>query len=182
MRLSSNVWLEFNGKTITDDTLEYYRKRCKGKAIMPGIQDKIPEEMALHALLYETTPFTINNKRVGEPLVLTVTFKKFPYSIDGKEGFSAFSIRLVPKQGNVKSVELDENHTVAVNTLSAEPDRLLTGLGNGSLWLEIFFTPQTETLEELGPPTHFRKEIFLNHDSWHNIQKRRPVLRLSACS
>lgn len=161
MKLVGNTSILFGGEIVTDQVLETYRQQWKGFVISPGIgANNCTDETAFHALLFETTPIAISRDMGYEQLIFQASFKRFPYSINGNRNFASFGLRLVPKQGRVKSVEFDRGRLVAINTLLFIGDYLCVDLGNGSLHLEIFFRP-AEPQTEIGPPAGFQKEIIL---------------------
>jgi hypothetical protein len=162
MNLARNVSILFGDKVVTDETLEMYRKKWKGYALLPGIgEGYASDEKAFHALLFETTPFTISGEDNEEQVILEASFKRFPYSIDGKQAFASFGLRLVPKQGRVHSVKLSGDNSVTVNSLSVNEDYVSVDLGSGSLHLEIFFHPMAPQTEVM-PPAGFCESVIIN--------------------
>ncbi len=164
MKLIGAISILFGDKLITEQILELYRDKWKNRAICPGkgAVDMV-EETVLHALLYELTPLTIVADENSKPLILKALLKRFPYSIDGKENFAAFGLRLVPVQGRIKQIDMDPymnpRSSVAISNISINTELLSVDFGNESLHLEIFFQSQPNDLllKELEPPTGFEK-------------------------
>lgn len=156
MRLLGNVEICFQKEVITEKDLKFFRGKWKGKAILPGIiHQRYTDKEVFYALTYETIPLTIANDDKNGPLVFEATLRRFPYSINGDASFANFGLRFVPKCGHVKSINLDKNWTVAINSLSASSEGLLVDFGNGSLHLEIFYKPIEHKLEEIVPSSGF---------------------------
>lgn len=156
MRLSGNVSILFGDKAVTDQVLKTYRRKWKGYALLPGIDDsRFSDEEAFYALLYESTPLTIVGDESKDPLVFEVSFKKFPYSIKDRRGFAAYGLRLTPKQGCVKSVKFDRDDGPPGVPLSVSADCVSVDCG-GDLHLEIFFRP-IKHQKGVRPPSDFRK-------------------------
>lgn len=165
MKLIGNVSILFGDQVVTDQVLGIYRNKWKGYAILPGIGECracASEEKAFHALLFETTPFTISGEQNEGQLVFEASFKRFPYSINGKREFACFGLRLIPRQGRVRTVEFDgdDEKSVAVNSFSVSSDCFSVDLGNGSLHLEIFLRPM-KPQTEIAPPAGFHEEVAL---------------------
>lgn len=161
MKLSGNVSIVFENKVITDHVLAMYRKKWKGYAIIPGVNDSSrSDEEILHALLFETTPLMIIGDESADPLILEASLKIFPYSINGNQEFASFGLRFMPKQGIVKSVELDDDWKIAINAFSMSSERFSINLANGCLHMEVFFKP-TKQQEEILPPIGFHEKVVL---------------------
>lgn len=165
MKLLNNARIIFGGKVVTDEVLETYRNKWKRCNVAPGVGLDYSDENTFHRLLFGVAPFTIIGDEEAGDLDLEGSLKIFPYSIDGNRNFADYGLRLMPKHGRVKSIELDNEDGLgaAVNAFVVNGDGISVELGNGILRLEIFFRP-IELQKEILPPAGFREEVVILQD------------------
>ena len=158
--VKSDVTFEFRGEIIDTKMLNMYYEHWRGYTTLAGIGEEwLSEEAdrkAFFGSLYELVPLTLEtlpNTR------FKVEFMHFPYQINGEEGFCHYALRLVPVFGGIIKSELRTTN-LAVYSLTQEAQRLKAELGNGSLNLEVYFSP-TEVHDKLRPTSDFKYRIWL---------------------
>ncbi|MBX4200737.1 hypothetical protein KW786_01270 [Candidatus Parcubacteria bacterium] len=119
-----------------------------------GCERKASDYTLLMAILYGYTPLVVEGDNGSECLVLRAHLKRFTYKVgNSEEKFFAYSLRLVPSRGRVKSVRRDPiEHAGICFDLVTTHACVVANAGNGYVRLELHREPVTGNLPELGPP------------------------------
>jgi len=160
MKFIGNVRLLFENEEIPLVVLEKFRSEWSKFALLPGILgNKWSSRKVVLSLLCQTIPFDIVADELTGQLVLQLELGRFPYSINEREGFQAFSLRLVPTQGRIALAQMDNESRVAVNTFETTTDSLRSNVANGSAYVEIYYGRQPN-LPALAPPKGYKPVVF----------------------
>ncbi len=160
LRLLSGTEIFFEGNIrITDEVLERYSNFCKGFPLSTATDRRFLNKEAFYASMLQAAPLTIIPEGIAGHLAFEAFFKKFPYSVSGKD-FAHFGIRLVPMQGRVESVKFNDGwrRQATISAISGSSNCFSFNLDK-SLHMEIFFQPTKLIMEEIGPPARFQEKI-----------------------
>ncbi len=115
-------------------------------------------------------PFTITGDRsIPEPVTLIAQTFRFPYSIDGREGFAEHAIRLMPEPGEkIEKVELNEyiwrtSFPTKIVGMTATPEGVLMEYDGGQMQAEVKFSHQ-DNLLPMKPSKGFKKNVVTPKD------------------
>ena len=155
--------IRMGGTLITPETLEADVQRWHGYALLPGIGEDnmgMNDEQLLRQLCFELMPFALT---ADEPLVLRAEVMRYPYSINGNRAFQGFACRLMPESGRITKLETHANTGLAINSQTCTGEGVTMDLGNGALYLEVYFEPHDQAgLPPLRPPMGHREEVVLD--------------------
>ena len=167
MRLIGDIEIHFTDKVIDERWLETLRQKWNKKAILPGISHIDSDSLLLQTILHELVPFVVISKKDKGKLIINAYLERFPYTINGKSGFAAFGLRLVPRAGEIEEINRDVLSNIAINSFSISSGILTSDTGNGSLHLECYFKkPTDENLPEIRPPESYQSNVVLKEEDY----------------
>jgi hypothetical protein len=165
LKLTNFTGISVNGPTISLEVLERDAALWKGKAVFPAVgKDNLNQSdiNIFRQLCFSLMPFTLTAKRETR---LIVELVRFPYSIDDERAFQAFACRLMPEAVSLSQLKMHDNHGLTIPTLTLTPDLLAMNVGSGSLYLEVYLSPQiAKDLPPLIPPIGFKEFRYINYD------------------
>lgn len=169
INLNAIAGISVGDSILTHAEIEQDEQKWRGSTFLIGaiIEENlnISDIDLLRLFCYESLPFVITgDTTLPKPTLLKAELARFPYSINGKKAYNSFGIRLMPQEGRIAEITFNEEHRMAVNRFVATPDGIDADLGNGSIHVQILYSPKEE-LPTITPPQGFQEEVILPKDS-----------------
>jgi len=160
MKFIGNIRLFFENEEIPLVVLEKFRADWSKLSLQPGIfgSEWSNRRVAL-SLLCQKLPFDIVADDLAGQLMLQIELSRFPYSINDRKGFEAFSLRLVPVKGRIALIQKDTESHIAIDTFVFSEEALFSNVGNGSVYVVIYRGRQPRKLPALCPPDGYQPAV-----------------------